>query len=404
VALPFGVVEIRAEIISEPDALGRGFAFAPRLLTALDAFAPLNLGQPGSLYTSALRLKLAPGQSLPAAKAAFEKAFPEDGTALRDRARSADGLETLLERLELFLSCVGFAALLAGGLGVRGAVAGYLEGRRGSIAVLKTLGASAGDIRLAYGLQIAALASLGALIGVALGAATPFLIAQVFGAALPIPIALSVYPQPLWAAAAAGLLAAAAFALWPLGAARATAPTELFRGGLGLGRTPWLEQAAGVAALLALAGVFALTSPDPVRCAAGRWRRLWRSMAWVRRLSGWPGPWRTGRADRCGWRFRAWADQARWPRPPCRRWGWASRCWRGWGRCNPISSRRCATPRRRARPPSCSPKSRPTGRSPSIRRLNARWAAQPIRKITPARPSSPCGCRPSMARRSTPPA
>jgi putative ABC transport system permease protein len=268
VALPFGVVEIRAEIISEPDALGRGFAFAPRLLTALDAFAPLNLGQPGSLYTSALRLKLAPGQSLPAAKAAFEKAFPEDGTALRDRARSADGLETLLERLELFLSCVGFAALLAGGLGVRGAVAGYLEGRRGSIAVLKTLGASAGDIRLAYGLQIAALASLGALIGVALGAATPFLIAQVFGAALPIPIALSVYPQPLWAAAAAGLLAAAAFALWPLGAARATAPTELFRGGLGLGRTPWLEQAAGVAALLALAGVFALTSPDPVFAAA----------------------------------------------------------------------------------------------------------------------------------------
>lgn len=268
VALPFGVVEIRAEIASEPDALGRGFAFAPRLLTALDAFGPLNLGQPGSLYTSALRLKLAPGQSLTAAKAAFEKAFPEDRTALRDRARAADGLETLLERLELFLSCVGFAALLAGGLGVRGAVAGYLEGRRGSIAVLKTLGASAGDIRLAYGLQIAALAGLGALIGVALGAATPFVIAQVFGAALPIPIALSVYPEPLWAAAAAGLLAAAAFALWPLGAARATAPTELFRGGLGLGRTPFLEQAAGALALLGLATVFALTSPDPVFAAA----------------------------------------------------------------------------------------------------------------------------------------
>lgn len=268
IALPFGVVEIRAEIVSEPDALGRGFAFAPRLLTALEAFQPLNLGQPGSLYSSALRLKLSPGQSLAEAKAAFAAAFPEYANALRDRARSADGLETLLERLELFLSCVGFAALLAGGLGVRGAVAGYLEGRRGSIAVLKTLGASAGDVRLAYGLQIAALAGLGALIGVALGAATPFLIAQFYGAALPIPIALSVYPQPLAAAAAAGLLAAAAFAIWPLGAARATPPTELFRGGLGLGRTPWLEQAGGIVALGALAAVFAVTSPDPLFAAA----------------------------------------------------------------------------------------------------------------------------------------
>jgi len=77
---------------------------------------------------------------------------------LRDKARSAEGFDRALDRVELFLSCVGFAALLAGGLGVGGAVRGHLQTRRGSIAILKAMGASGGDVRLAYGLQILCLA------------------------------------------------------------------------------------------------------------------------------------------------------------------------------------------------------------------------------------------------------
>ncbi|NJR20656.1 MAG: FtsX-like permease family protein, partial [Hyphomonadaceae bacterium] len=132
-----------------------------------------------------------------AVKSAFETTFPMDKTALRDKARSADGFGRALDRVELFLSCVGFAALLAGGLGVAGAVRGHLQTRRSSIAILKAMGASGGDVRLAYGLQILVLACLGALLGVVIGAATPFVISKLYGAALPIPIELALFPAPL---------------------------------------------------------------------------------------------------------------------------------------------------------------------------------------------------------------
>jgi putative ABC transport system permease protein len=265
VTLPSGrTVTVRAVLLRQPDGVGGGFTFAPRMLVSISAFPELGLAQPGSLFSAAVRLKLPPGEDADATARAFGQAFPELKDQVRTRDRAAQGLDEVIPRLELFLSCVGFAALLAGGLGVRGAVSGYLESRRGSIAILKTLGASAADVRLAYGLQIAALAVVGAVLGVAIGAAAPWAVATGYGDALPIPLNVDVYPAPLLAGFAAGLAAAAAFAAGALGAARATPPTALLRGGSGLGAAPWPERLAGVAGLGALVAVFALASPDRV--------------------------------------------------------------------------------------------------------------------------------------------
>jgi putative ABC transport system permease protein len=262
--LPYGKVQIRAVLIKEPDALGRGFAFSPRLMISSAALGPLSIGQTGSLFSTSLRSQLSDPAASEATKAAFEKAFPTDARALRDKSRSADGFGRALDRVELFLSCVGFSALLAGGLGVAGAVRGHLQTRRGSIAILKAMGASGGDVRLAYGLQILVLACLGALLGIIIGGAAPFLVSWVYGSALPIPINLALFPKPLASAAGIGLLCAFAFAAPPLGAARATPPSHLLRGGGADEATPLLERVASLIGLGALGGLFALTSPNPV--------------------------------------------------------------------------------------------------------------------------------------------
>jgi putative ABC transport system permease protein len=262
--LPYGKVQIRAVLVQEPDALGRGFAFSPRLMISDAALASLSMAQPGSLFSTSLRAQLRDPNAATATKTAFETAFPLDRTSLRDKARSADGFARALDRVELFLSCVGFAALLAGGLGVAGAVRGHLQTRRGSIAILKAMGASGGDVRLAYGLQILVLACLGALLGVVIGGAAPFLTAWAYGSALPIPINLSLFPAPLASAAGIGLLCAFAFAAPPLGSARATPPSHLLRGGSGDEATPIPERLASLIGLLLLGGLFALTSPNPV--------------------------------------------------------------------------------------------------------------------------------------------
>lgn len=262
--LPYGKVQIRAVLVKEPDALGRGFAFSPRLMISRQAIIPLSIGQAGSLFSTSLRAKLSDPAAAGDTKAAFDKAFPGDQRALRDKARSADGFGRALDRVELFLSCVGFASLLAGGLGVAGAVKGHLQTRRGSIAILKAMGASGGDVRLAYGLQILVLACLGALLGIVIGGSAPFLTSLAYGSALPIPINLAIFPAPLASAAGIGLLCAFAFAAPPLGAARATPPSHLLRGGGSDSATPLLERIASLVGLAALAGLFALTSPNPV--------------------------------------------------------------------------------------------------------------------------------------------
>jgi putative ABC transport system permease protein len=80
-----------------------------------------------------------------------------------------------------------------------------------------------------YLTQVLVLAALGALPGLAVGAALPFLIAWGFGAVLPLPIAPAVHPGELALALLYGLLTAAAFALWPLGRAHDVPVSALFR-------------------------------------------------------------------------------------------------------------------------------------------------------------------------------
>ena len=77
---------------------------------------------------------------------------------------------------------------VVGGVGVANAVKGHLDRRRDVIATLKSLGATGGGVFMIYLTQVMVLATLGALPGLALGAALPFLIAWGFGAVLPLPL------------------------------------------------------------------------------------------------------------------------------------------------------------------------------------------------------------------------
>ena len=171
---------------------------------------------------------------------------------------------TLLDRLEYFLGFIGLASLLAGGLGVFGAVSAYLETRKESIAVLKALGAEGPLIRDVYLIQVGVLALIGVAIGLAIGAATPLLLGLISKDQLPIPALFGVYPWPLAKAALFGLLSAAAFSLEPLARARSTPPASLFRRDLA-GRAGFGPETVGaVLAGLGLAGLTVATAPTPV--------------------------------------------------------------------------------------------------------------------------------------------
>ncbi|HEY9555072.1 ABC transporter permease [Allosphingosinicella sp.] len=246
-------------IAEEPDRVGQGFTLGSTALVDRAGLAATGLVQPGSLYTSAYRIKLPAGMALEAVTERIEERFPDSGFDIDDRSNGAPGTRRFIERLGQFLTLVGLTALVVAGIGVGNGVTSYLDGKRGIIATLKMLGATSRTIFLSYLLQIGLVALAAIIAGLAIGALVPWIVTQIAGSALPVPPLLSLYPQPLLISAAYGLLIALVFALLPLARARTVPAASLFRGSLDLLRRPgWrlviaVVFAAGLIAALAVA-------------------------------------------------------------------------------------------------------------------------------------------------------
>jgi putative ABC transport system permease protein len=226
-------IEIRAGLTSEPDKLAGGIGFGPRLLISQEALRATGLLQPGSLVRWHYRLQLPDGAASEAdvsrVTAAAAAAFPDAGWDTRTRTKASPSLEQDVERFTQYLTLVGLTALLVGGVGVANAVKRHLDRKRTVIATMKAVGATGGKVFAIYLVQVIGLACIGALPGLAIGAALPFLIAWGFGAVLPLPVAPALHAGVLGLALLYGVLTAVAFALWPLGRAHDVPVSTLFR-------------------------------------------------------------------------------------------------------------------------------------------------------------------------------
>jgi putative ABC transport system permease protein len=226
-------IEIRAALAGEPDKLAGGIGFGPRLLVSEAALRATGLIQPGSLVRWHYRVRLSDadatdaGAKMVAAEA--RRRFPEAGWEIRTRSNASPQLERNVERFTQFLTIVGLTALLVGGVGVGNAVKSHLDRKREVIATMKALGATGARVFSIYLTQVIALALIGGVIGLGLGAALPFIVTGVFGAIIPLPIVAAMHPAELLLALIYGLLTALAFALWPLGRAHDVPVGALFR-------------------------------------------------------------------------------------------------------------------------------------------------------------------------------
>jgi len=251
---------------AEPDRLSRGFQLGPRVLTRTGALEQGGFLKPGLPFGETVRISLRPDLPLANAKAQV-RASMRGFYRLRDRNDASPGVSRVIDQLEYFLGFIGLASLVAGGLGVFGAVSAYVDGRKPAIATLKALGAESGLIRDMYLAQIGLLALAGVAIGLAVGAVTPLVLGAAIQNELPVPALFAIYPMPLVKAATFGLLSAAAFSLAPLARARTTPPASLFRSDLS-GRLRFGPELIGAGlATVGLAGLAIATAPTPLAAA-----------------------------------------------------------------------------------------------------------------------------------------
>jgi putative ABC transport system permease protein len=233
VSIGSATFQIRSVVSAEPDKLAGGLGFGPRFLTSEAALHATQLLQPGSLVRWTYRVRL-PDNSAgdrTAARLADDarSALPEAGWEIRTRDNASPQLERTISRFTQFLTLVGLAALLVGGVGVANAVKSHIDRRRDVIATFKALGATGRDVFAIYLTQVAVLAVIGSVIGLAAGAALPFIIVGVFGTLLPLPVVPALHFDELVLSLVYGLLTALAFGLWPLGRVHDVPVAALFR-------------------------------------------------------------------------------------------------------------------------------------------------------------------------------
>ncbi|HUI97660.1 MAG TPA: FtsX-like permease family protein [Xanthobacteraceae bacterium] len=264
-------IELRATLASEPDKLAGGIGFGPRLMVSEDALRATGLLQPGSLVHWHYQIRLPDGAGESAVARVGDAAardLPDAGWDIRTRTNASPQIARNVERFTQYIALVGLTALLIGGVGVANSTRAYLDRKRNVIATLKSLGATGARVFAVYFTEIMLIAALGAAIGLALGAALPFALAGLLRPLLPLPFTPALYPAALAAALAYGLLAAAAFALWPLGRAHDVPVSALFRDEIVPDRRWPRPRYALVVALAALALVaLAVTSAFDRRIA-----------------------------------------------------------------------------------------------------------------------------------------
>jgi putative ABC transport system permease protein len=158
-------------------------------------------------------------------KPALEKLKLRVRTATESEASVSDAINTLSD----FLGLVGLVALLLGGIGVASGVHAFIRRKQETIAVLRCLGATSGQVLVLYGLQASLMGLAGAAVGAALGVAIQLALPGLVREMLPVDISVSLSPVAILSGLGVGLWVALAFALRPLVGVRNISPLQVLR-------------------------------------------------------------------------------------------------------------------------------------------------------------------------------
>ena len=215
-----GRFRLTGVVRSEPDKLAGGVGFGPRVLVTRAALARAGLVTPGAIVRHLTRVMLPPGTSDAMVRAFAEevaRTFPEAGWESRTRDAISPQFTRNLDRFAQLLTLIALTALVAGGAGVANAVQGFVERKRRQFAILKALGAPGQRVFAIALTQIIMAAMIAILLGLAVGAAIPWLAAAGLREIARLPVSATLDAGGALTGATYGLLVTLMFALGPLG-------------------------------------------------------------------------------------------------------------------------------------------------------------------------------------------
>ncbi len=204
-----------------------GFTLGPRVYVDLADLRATTILTFGSRATYQWFVRVQPGQ-LDAVTDRLRRSFRRSRVSVRSWKTVEDRLGRNLVLAENYLSLVGFAMVVLGGIGVWSVTRVFIQQKIKSVAVLKCVGATSGVILATYVIQVMTLAGAGSLLGILMASVTLAAVPASSVALLGVSSVSVTWPAAAQGVAV-GLLVSLLFALVPLLEIRTVKPLLLLR-------------------------------------------------------------------------------------------------------------------------------------------------------------------------------
>ncbi len=229
------IFRIGAILLNEPDRISGSFAAGPRVMISRENLIESGLLAPGShagqryLFKVPLPANGAPisDKAVGDLKARLIKLLPE--AQITDYRETNPALTAGLDQATSLLSLMSLVALVLGAVGVAMAMRAHLAQRLDTIAIMKSLGASSGQIIKIYLLQTLLLGAAGGLLGVLLGIGVQLAFPYILASLINVRPDLRIDPHAVFAGLGAGILTTLLFTLPPLLDIRNVRPILILR-------------------------------------------------------------------------------------------------------------------------------------------------------------------------------
>ena len=302
---------ISGTIQSAPSDVGVRFALGPRVYIPAKYLKETRLLGFGARVEYEAFIQLPSNVSAQSLADRYRKTLAPERIRVRTVADDQRNLNDVLSRLTGYLGLVALIALLLGGIGVASAVVVFIRQRAQSIAILRCLGATAGQVIMIYLVEAAAMALAGSALGAVAGMAVQYALPGMLRGFLPVAVVPAISWNAVSIGIGTGVLVAVTFAVLPVLGVRRISPLAALRRPFEAPtrqRDPWRL----IAGLILLGTIVA-----SARLQVGSWRQgalfagavggallllwiaSWTLVQLVRRWlpAHWPYVWRQGLAN-----------------------------------------------------------------------------------------------------------
>jgi len=229
ITLGFGRFVIAAVLKDVPGTPGVAEIIGPRVFIPERYLAETQLLTFGSTAEYSVLARLPSGANPGRAIRQLRPSLEKNQVRVRTVTESEDNTTEAIQQLTRFIGIVGLVALLLGGVGVASGVRAFVARKIDTVAILRCIGASSGQVLGMYVVQAAAMGIIGAAAGAALGVAIQFGLPSVFGDFLPVDVDVTVEPGAILTGLLIGGWIALIFSLRPLLALRNVSPLQTLR-------------------------------------------------------------------------------------------------------------------------------------------------------------------------------